>query len=198
MKLNKLFYILTFLIFLASLNFYVVTNLSKKNNFFVHKVKSLLPQSTRDFLKKFNSEVKDIIFIFDNNKNLKSVIEDKNIKILDILDSIQTFNFTRDVEEFVNNKEYKLTKYTNSLLLEMGPRSYLAFDKQYPICVFAANPMLRAARNMGLSLAQAHRPFPLARHWLAQRATVFPHICIYIYTYILGGNTSWSMNKNTL
>jgi hypothetical protein len=142
MKLNKLFYILTFLIFLASLNFYVVTNLSKKNNFFVHKVKSLLPQSTRDFLKKFNSEVKDIIFIFDNNKNLKSVIEDKNIKILDILDSIQTFNFTRDVEEFVNNKEYKLTKYTNSLLLEMGPRSYLAFDKQYLVLMTGTGTLM--------------------------------------------------------
>ena len=142
MKLNKLFYILTFLIFLASLNFYVVTNLSKKNNFFVHKVKSLLPQSSRNFLKKFNSEVKDIIFIFDNNKNLKSVVEDKNIKILDILDSIQTFNFTRDVEEFVNNKKYKLTKYTNSLLLEMGPRSYLAFDKQYLVLMTGTGTLM--------------------------------------------------------
>ena len=49
MKFKKFFYLLIFFIFLISLNFYVVTTLSKSNNFLVHKVKSLLPQSSRDF-----------------------------------------------------------------------------------------------------------------------------------------------------
>ena len=55
MKYKKIFYVFIFLIFLISINFYVVTHLSKTNNYFVHKVKSLIPQSSRDFLKKFNN-----------------------------------------------------------------------------------------------------------------------------------------------
>ncbi len=129
MKYKKLLYFFAFIIFLISLNFYVVTNLSKTNNFFVHKVKSFIPQSTRDFLKKFNKNIKNVIFVFDNNKILKSKIEDKNIKIFDILDSIKTFDFALESEETINNNRYKLTKYTNPLLREMGPRSYFALDK---------------------------------------------------------------------
>ena len=83
MKYKKIFYVFIFLIFLISINFYVVTHLSKTNNYFVHKVKSLIPQSSRDFLKKFNSDLKEIVLVFNNNKKLKSKIQDRNIKIYD-------------------------------------------------------------------------------------------------------------------
>ena len=129
MKYKKLLYLSIFLTFLISLNFYVIRNLSTTNNFFVHKVKNLMPQSSRDFLKKINKKVKNIIFVFDNNKILKSKIENKNIKIYDILDSIQTFDFMLDSQEMIKDNEYKLTRYTNILLPEMGPRSYLALYK---------------------------------------------------------------------
>ena len=109
MKYKKLIYLLTLLIFLISANFYVITYLSKTNNFVVHKVKNLMPQSTRDFLKKFNKNIKDVIFVFDNNKVLKSKIESRNIKIYDILDSIQTFDFTLDSQEMIRDNKYKLT-----------------------------------------------------------------------------------------
>ena len=125
MKFKKFFYLLIFFIFLISLNFYVVTTLSKSNNFLVHKVKSLLPQSSRDFLKQFNSKIKNTLFVFENNNKLNKKIEEKNIKIFDILDSIHSFEFNLDSEELIQNEQYKLSKYTNSLLTEMGPRSYL-------------------------------------------------------------------------
>ena len=85
MKFKKFFYLLIFFIFLISLNFYVVTTLSKSNNFLVHKVKSLLPPSSRDFLKQFNSKIKNTLFAFENKIKLNKKIEEKNIEIFDIL-----------------------------------------------------------------------------------------------------------------
>ena len=147
MKYKKLLYLITFLIFLFSLNFYVVTNLSKTNNFFVHKVKGLMPQSSRDFLKKINKKVKDVIFVFDNNKILKSKIENKNIKIYDILDSIQTFDFTLDSQDIIKDNEYKLTRYTNILLPEMGPRSYLALYKDVLVLMTGSGTLMHVNIN---------------------------------------------------
>lgn len=147
MKYKKSFYIIIFLIFLISLNFYVVTNLSKTNNFFVHKVKNLMPQSSRDFLKKFNSNLKEIIFVFDNNKKLKSKIENRNIKIFDILDSIQTFDFELDSQEMIKDNEYKLTRYTNNLLSEMGPRSYLALNKNTLVLMTGSGTIMHSNIN---------------------------------------------------
>ena len=146
MKNKKLLYILSSLIILVSINFYIITNVSKTNNFFVHKVKNLIPQSSRDFLKKFNKKAKDVIFVFDNIKILKSKIEDRNAKIFDILDSIQTFDFTRDSEEIINNK-YKITKYTNLLLREMGPRSYLSLDKDMLVLMTGSGTLMYANIN---------------------------------------------------
>jgi len=146
MKDKKLLYLLTVLIILVSLNFYVITSLSKTNNFFVHKVKNLMAQSSRDFLKKVNKKVKNIFFVFNNNKILKSKIEDRNIKIFDILDSIKAFDFTRDSEEIINNK-YKLTKYTNFLLNEMGPRSYLSLDNDMFVLMTGTGTLMYANIN---------------------------------------------------
>ncbi len=147
MKYKKYIYILISLIILISANFYVVTYLSKTNNFFVHKIKSLIPQSSRDFLKKFNSDVKDIIFVFDNNKKLQSKIVDRNIKIYDILDSIKTFDFIKDPDENIINGTYKITKFTNPLLREMGPRSYLALHKDLIILITGSGTLMYANFN---------------------------------------------------
>ncbi len=147
MKYKKFIYLIIFLIFLVSLNFYVVTNLSKTNNIFVHKVKNLMPQSSRDFLKRFNNDLKKIIFVFDDNKKLKSKIEGRNIKIFDILDSIQTFNFKLDSEEMIKDDEYKLTRYTNILLNEMGPRSYLALDKDVLVLMTGSGTLMYSNIN---------------------------------------------------
>ncbi len=147
MKYKKIFYVFIFLIFLISINFYVVTHLSKTNNYFVHKVKSLIPQSSRDFLKKFNSDLKEIIFVFNNNKKLKSKIQDRNIKIYDILDSIKTFEFNKDPDENVINEAYKLTKFTNPLLREMGPRSYLALSNDKLVLVTGIGSLMYANIN---------------------------------------------------
>ena len=147
MKYKKLLYLSIFIIFLVSLNFYVITHLSTTNNFFVHKVKNLMPQSSRDFLKKINKKVKNIIFVFDNNKILKSKIENKNIKIYDILDSIQTFDFTLDSQEMIKDNEYKLTRYTNILLPEMGPRSYLALYKDVLVLMTGSGTLMQVNIN---------------------------------------------------
>jgi len=147
MKYKKLLYLFTFLIFFISINFYVVTNLSKTNNFFVHKVKNLMPQSSRDFLKKFNKKVKDVIFVFDNNKILKNKIEDRNVRILDILDSIQTFDFTLDSQEMIKDNKYKLTRYSNTLLPEMGPRSYLALYKDVLVLMTGSGTLMHVNIN---------------------------------------------------
>ena len=147
MKYKKLLYLSIFLTFLVSLNFYVITHLSTTNNFFVHKVKNLMPQSSRDFLKKINKKVKNIIFVFDNNKILKSKIENKNIKIYDILDSIQTFDFTLDSQEMIKDNEYKLTRYTNILLPEMGPRSYLALYKDVLVLMTGSGTLMHVNIN---------------------------------------------------
>lgn len=147
MKYKKLLYLSIFLTFLVSLNFYVITHLSTTNNFFVHKVKNLMPQSSRDFLKKINKKVKNTIFVFDNNKILKSKIENKNIKIYDILDSIQTFDFTLDSQEMIKDNEYKLTRYTNILLPEMGPRSYLALYKDVLVLMTGSGTLMHVNIN---------------------------------------------------
>ena len=147
MKYKKLLYLSIFLTFLISLNFYVIRNLSTTNNFFVHKVKNLMPQSSRDFLKKINKKVKNTIFVFDNNKILKSKIENKNIKIYDILDSIQTFDFTLDSQEMIKDNEYKLTRYTNILLPEMGPRSYLALYKDVLVLMTGSGTLMHVNIN---------------------------------------------------
>ena len=147
MKYKKLLYLSIFLTFLISLNFYVITHLSTTNNFFVHKVKNLMPQSSRDFLKKINKKVKNIIFVFDNNKILKSKIENKNIKIYDILDSIQTFDFMLDSQEMIKDNEYKLTRYTNILLPEMGPRSYLALYKDVLVLMTGSGTLMHVNIN---------------------------------------------------
>ena len=147
MKYKKLLYLSIFIIFLVSLNFYVITHLSTTNNFFVHKVKNLMPQSSRDFLKKINKKVKNIIFVFDNNKILKSKIENKNIKIYDILDSIQTFDFTLDSQEMIKDNEYKLTRYTSILLPEMGPRSYLALYKDVLVLMTGSGTSMQVNIN---------------------------------------------------
>ena len=142
MKYKKLIYILAFIILLISVNFYVVTYLVKTNNFVVHKIKNLIPQSTRNVLKKFNKNFKDVIFVFDNNKILKGKIESRNIKIYDILDSIQTFDFTLDSQEVIKDNKYKLTRYTNNLLREMGPRSYMALDKDMLVLVTGSGTLM--------------------------------------------------------
>jgi hypothetical protein len=147
MKYKKLLYLSIFIIFLVSLNFYVITHLSTTNNFFVHKVKNLMPQSSRDFLKKINKKVKNIIFVFDNNKILKSKIDNRNIKIYDILDSIQTFDFTLDSQEMIKDNEYKLTRYTNILLPEMGPRSYLALYKDVLVLMTGSGTLMQVNIN---------------------------------------------------
>ena len=147
MKYKKLLYLSIFIIFLVSLNFYVITHLSTTNNFFVHKVKNLMPQSSRDFLKKINKKVKNIIFVFDNNKILKSKIENRNIKIYDILDSIQTFDFTLDSQEMIKDNEYKLTRYTSILLPEMGPRSYLALYKDVLVLMTGSGTLMQVNIN---------------------------------------------------
>ncbi len=147
MKYKKIFYVFIFLIFLISINFYVVTHLSKTNNYFVHKVKSLIPQSSRDFLKKFNSDLKEIVLVFNNNKKLKSKIQDKNIKIYDILDSIKTFDFYKDPDENIINEAYKLVKFTNPLLREMGPRSYLALNNDKLVLVTGIGSLMYANIN---------------------------------------------------
>jgi len=147
MKYKKLLYLSIFIIFLVSLNFYVITHLSTTNNFFVHKVKNLMPQSSRDFLKKINKKVKNIIFVFDNNKILKSKIENRNIKIYDILDSIQTFDFTLDSQEMIKDNEYKLTRYTSILLPEMGPRSYLALYKDVLVLMTGSGTSMQVNIN---------------------------------------------------
>lgn len=147
MKYKKFFFVILFITVLISLNFYVISNLSKTNNFFVHKVKNLMPQSTRDFLKKFNNNFKEIIFVFENNKKLKNKIENRNIKIYDILDSIQTFDFSLDSEEIIKDNKYKLTRYTNTLLNEMGPRSYLALDNETLVLVTGTGTLMYTNLN---------------------------------------------------
>jgi len=142
MKYKKLFYLFTLLIFVIFVNYYVVVNLSKTNNFFVHKVKNVMPQSTRDFLKKFNKKIQDVIFVFHNNKNLQKKIERQNIKIFDILDSIQNFDFVKDSQELIKDNKYKLTRFTNILLPEMGPRSYLALYKNTLILMTGSGTLM--------------------------------------------------------
>jgi len=147
MKYKKLLYLLLFVTVLIAANFYVISYLSKTNNFFVHKVKNLMPQSSREFLKKFNNNLKEIIFVFENNKKLKKKIESRNIKIYDILDSIQTFDFLLDSEEIIKDNKYKLTKYTNPLLNEMGPRSYLALNKEILVLVTGTGTLMYTNLN---------------------------------------------------
>jgi len=106
-----------------------------------------MPQSSRDFLKKINKKVKNIIFVFDNNKILKSKIENRNIKIYDILDSIQTFDFTLDSQEMIKDNEYKLTRYTSILLPEMGPRSYLALYKDVLVLMTGSGTLMQVNIN---------------------------------------------------
>lgn len=144
---KKLIYIFAFLILLVSANFYIISSLSKTNNFIIHKVKNLMPQSTRDFLKKLNKNMKDVVFVFNNNKILKNKIENRNIKIYDILDSIQTFDFTLDSKELIEGNKYKLTRYTNDLLREMGPRSYLALNKDILVLMTGSGTLMYSNIN---------------------------------------------------
>ena len=184
MKYKKLIYLLTLLIFLISANFYVITYLSKTNNFVVHKVKNLMPQSTRDFLKKFNKNIKDVIFVFDNNKVLKSKIESRNIKIYDILDSIQTFDFTLDSQEMIRDNKYKLTKYTNSLLTEMGPRSYMALNKDVLVLMTGSGTLMYSNINMfenkNIPFKKIHSNFNdlVMSKYLDGRKNIVKHILI--------------------
>lgn len=150
MKYKKLIYILIFIIILISVNFYVTTYMVKTNNIVVHKIKNLIPQNARDVLKKFNKNFKDVIFVFDNNKILKGKIESRNIKIYDILDSIQTFDFTLDSQEVIKDNKYKLTRYTNNLLREMGPRSYMALDKDMLVLITGSGTLMYSSiKNFG-------------------------------------------------
>ena len=62
-------------------------------------------------------------------------------------DSIKTFDFNKDPDENIINEAYKLVKFTNPLLREMGPRSYLAINNDKLVLVTGIGSLMYANIN---------------------------------------------------
>ena len=138
--------IIVIILFILLLNFLIIKNIDN-DSFIIHKTKMLIPQSSREFLKKFNNKISSIFFVYRINKDLKNEIIDQNIEIHDILDSINIFNFAKSDNRTINDGRYKLTKYTNPLLRQMGPRSYLASNERELFLITGSGSLMYANIN---------------------------------------------------
>ena len=104
----------------------------EKNNYFNKTLKKVIPQNIKDFMK-------DTIFVFKKVSILEKEIayrdkqiEDKNNKVLNLLNDLQFFEFK--INEIKNKKLHNinlsLKTFTLPFLEKTGPGSYLSYYNQ--------------------------------------------------------------------
>ena len=136
MKKKILFILLIFVVIIFASFFYIQSNIGNKFDDKLSFLRSAVPAEYRKIIK-------ETIFVFENQKILKKKIkrlEDQlsfqEKLITNILENNKKFifNFTENFEEFEeshNNHSYNLKLFSNSNLNLMGPRAYLAMDKDF-------------------------------------------------------------------
>ena len=137
-----IFFNIIIILFFFLSNFLIIKNLDK-DNFIINNV-NVISNIIKESLKKINNKLINIFFTFVINQDLKNKIIDKNKNILNILDSINIFNFAKSDNRTINEGRYKLTKYTNPLLREMGPRSYLASNERELFLITGSGSLMYA------------------------------------------------------
>ena len=104
----------------------------EKNNYFNKTLKKVVPQNIKDFMK-------DTIFVFKKVSILEQEIayrdkqiEDKNNKVLDLLNTLQFFEFKKNEikNKKLHNINLSLKTFTLPFLQSKGARPYLSYYNQ--------------------------------------------------------------------
>ena len=143
MKLKNLKVIIVFCIFLIAFSFFFLHKNIGNNNKFISTISKIIPDNTKEILR-------NTIFVFNTNKNLKRTIQERQNKIDELKDELETLNIQLieitsgltqiplkklDKKININKEDYSLEKFqTSNIITSKFPgskaNSYLEFYKE--------------------------------------------------------------------
>jgi len=121
-------YLIIFLLILISLFFLINKNIGNETSS-LHIFKQFIPTSIKNFLK-------EKLFVYKNQKELKYIINNQNLIILDLKKKIIPVSLN-EINFFKNNSQKKLDKkndlkiFNSDLKNALGPRGYLQSFQGY-------------------------------------------------------------------
>ena len=125
MKLKNLKVIIVFCIFLIAFSFFFLHKNIGNNNKFISTISKIIPDNTKEILR-------NTIFVFNTNKNLKRTIQERQNKIDELKDELETLNIQLieitsgltqiplkklDKKININKEDYSLEKFQTSNII---------------------------------------------------------------------------------
>ena len=150
MKLKKNIIIIFIIIVIAS--YFILNNSIGNKNSFVKKFTGVIPENTKEFLRK-------TIFVFKNQDLLnkkyeekKDQLEDKDKQLIEISDRKEVHNFINEnkaKEHNFGNTKLLVTKFTDRSFGYLGPRAYFEYyNKNLFLITGSAKLMFSPLKNI--------------------------------------------------